>query len=277
MIREYEKIFRTNIAERNSACVKWNGTTAYIITGSQASWKLLDAKSYARLSNDEKKKAGKQFIRFTQLEYVDWSREHWLEVPDEVLSSYRHDRNRRGVDMFQKSSGILERDELERLTGKNLPDVKTLIPCHFLEEDGQVTAFGHGQCFRIPYKNRICDAVPKALRDETIFDLADAVFGRQVDKKFLGQAEFFSRTRLPTTIRLSRTRRRRIRSCNQIRRLVSFTSGRTTKAKRLPTGTRSAHEFAATNSTGTKKIPIGRPTGSSLTKTKNVLMTDKSH
>ena len=191
LIREYEKTFRTTIRERNSSCVKWDGTTAYIITGSQASWKLLDAKGYARLNDDDKKKAGKQFIRFTQLEYVDWSREHWLEVPDEVLSSYRHDRNRRGVDLFQKSSGVLERDELERLTGKTLPDVKTLIPCHFLEEDGQVTAFGHGQCFRIPYKNRICDAVPKALRDEKIFDLADAVFGRQVDKKISWASRVF--------------------------------------------------------------------------------------
>lgn len=140
----------------DKSCVTWDGKRAYIFTGTGGK---------------------KKFVRFTSLDCVNWSRGHWLEVSDDVLNSYRHDRNRRGVDLLEKKSGILERAELERLTGKTLPDVKTLIPCHFLEKDKQVTAFGHGQCFRIPYKNRICDAVPKNLRDEKIFDFADAVFG----------------------------------------------------------------------------------------------------
>ena len=113
------------------------------------------------------------------------------EVSDEILNSYNDDRKRRGVDLLEKSSGILERTELERLTRKILPDVKTLIPCHFLEEGGQVTAFGHGQCFRIPYKKRIGDAVPENLRDEKIFDFADALFGRQVDKKISWASRVF--------------------------------------------------------------------------------------
>ena len=175
LIREYEKKFRTTIPERNSSCVKWDGTTAYIITGSQARFKLLDENRYELLQGDEKKRAGKQFIRYTRLEYVDWSREHWFEVADDVLNSYRHDRNRRGVDLL-KSKDILNRAELERLTGKTLPDVKTLIPCHFLIEDEQVTAFGHGQCFRIPYRQRIGDAVK--ISDNELIDFADAVFGR---------------------------------------------------------------------------------------------------
>lgn len=177
LIREYENKFTTTIPERNSSCVKWDGTTAYIITGSQARDKLLDEKAYQKLTGDDKKKAGKQFIRFTLLDYVDWSRDHWLALPEEVRTSYEHDRNRRGVNLFT-DKGILKRAELERLTKKSLPDIKTLIPCHFLEERGQITAFGHGQCFRIPYQNRIADAVPKNLRDEKIIDFADAVFGR---------------------------------------------------------------------------------------------------
>ena len=175
LIREYEKKFRTTIPERNSSCVKWDGTTAYIITGSQARFKLLDENRYELLQGDEKKRAGKQFIRYTRLEYVDWSREHWFEVADDVLNSYRHDRNRRGVDLL-KSKDILNRADLERLTGKTLPDVKTLIPCHFLIEDEQVTAFGHGQCFRIPYRQRIGDAVK--ISGNELIDFADAVFGR---------------------------------------------------------------------------------------------------
>lgn len=54
-----------------------------------------------------------------------------------------------------------------------------MIPCHFLYEDNQVTAFGHGQFFRIPYKNAIGDVVPQNLQDEKIIDFADAVFGRK--------------------------------------------------------------------------------------------------
>ena len=175
LIREYEEQFNTTVAERNSSCVKWDGTTAYIITGSQRRDKLFDADDYNQLTGNDKKRAGKQFIRFTRLEYVDWCREHWLEVSDEVLNSYRHDRNRRGVDLL-KSKDVLNRSELERLTGASLPDVKTLIPCHFLEENDQLTAFGHGQCFRIPYRQRIGDAVKISGNDE--IDFADAVFGR---------------------------------------------------------------------------------------------------
>ena len=58
-----------------------------------------------------------------------------------------------------------------------MPDIKTLIPCHYLEEDGQVTAFGHGQCFRIPYKKRIGDAVKNS--DYNALDFSDLIFGTQ--------------------------------------------------------------------------------------------------
>ena len=97
-------------------------------------------------------------------------------MPDDVQTSYEHDRNRRGVNLFT-DKGVLKRAELERLTGKDLSDVKSLIPCHYLEEGGQVTAFGHGQCFRIPYKNRIGDAVKIAGNDAP--DFADIVFGKE--------------------------------------------------------------------------------------------------
>lgn len=193
LIREYEKIFNEIIAERNSSCVKWNESpdeaqidkpaeerrknVAYIITGSQRRNRLYDKESYEQLSDEEKKKAGKQFIRFIKIDYVDWAREHWIALPDDVRTSYEHDRNRRGVNLF-KDKGFLNRAELEQLTREKLPDVKSLIPCHYLEEDGQITAFGHGQCFRIPYQKRIGDAVPEALKSEEAVDFADALFGK---------------------------------------------------------------------------------------------------
>lgn len=172
-IKEYQERFNVVIPERNSSCVKWDGTTAYIITGSQ-SGRLYTEEEFKNLPRNEVLRVGKQFIRYTKLDYVDWSRDHWIALPEEVRSSYEHDRNRRGVDLFT-DKGFLKRAELERLTGKSLPDVKTLIPCHFLEENGQVTAFGHGQCFRIPYQNRIGN-VAQISGNEKI-DFADAVFG----------------------------------------------------------------------------------------------------
>ena len=117
---------------------------------------------------------GKQIIRFLSLADIDWSKR--IELPDDVLKSYEHDRNRRGVNLF-KDRGILQREQLKKLC-KNLPDdVKTLIPCHFLYEGDKITAFGHGQCFRIPYRNSIGGVVPAELQDEKAIDFADAVFG----------------------------------------------------------------------------------------------------
>lgn len=186
-IKEYQEKFNhgQKIPTYNGSCIKWHGDTAYIITGGNKY--LYDSKTYEKLSDNEKKRAGKQFIRFTKIDYVDWSREHWIELLDDVRESYEHDRNRRGVDLLT-DKGILNRAEVERLTGKTLPDIQTLVPCHFLYEGGQVTAFGHGQCFRIPYQNSIGDLVPDALKNPSLVDFADAIFGRE---KFWASRVYF--------------------------------------------------------------------------------------
>ena len=176
-ITEYEKEFNEPVKIRGDSKVVWHGREAYILTGSQPAFKLHDKESYERLNDDEKKKAGKQQIRFTKIDYVDWSREHWLELPDDVRESYEHDRNRKGVNLF-KDSGILKRDKIFELAPNAPAEIERLVPCHFLEEGGEVTAFGHGQCFRIPYKNAIGDAVEENLQSD-IVDFADAVFGRE--------------------------------------------------------------------------------------------------
>ena len=149
---DFKKIFPA----ADKSAVLWKDKTAYIFTGHNAK---------------------KKYIRFTSLDHVDWSRDHWFELRDELCRSYEHDRNRGGVDLFN-DKGILDRDRLKRML-KNLPeDVMTLVPCHFLEKHGEVNAFGHGQCFRIPYLHRISDAVPSELKTDMI-DFADAVFGRE--------------------------------------------------------------------------------------------------
>lgn len=168
----YDKIFR-NLKE---SCVIWDKDTAYIFTG---------------------KGGRKKFVRFTKLDYVDWSREHWVELPDEVRESYEHDRNRRGVNLFT-DDGILTGKEVERLTKKSLPDIKTLIPCHFLYEKNQVTAFGHGQYFRIPYKKSVGDLVPAVLKSQSLVDFADAIFGKE---KFWASRVFFEDAKIISTIK----------------------------------------------------------------------------
>lgn len=204
-IKDFQRQFGK--VEFKDSRIHWSGKIAYIVTGNQ--WakqpkRLLDAAAYKQFKDDlkalrdkkdarqiserdyaaEARKHGKQIIRFTSLDYIEPNRDKWLEVPDEVQSSYRHDRNRGGVDLFKDK--YLTRDELERRTGQDFPDVDTIIPCHFLTDGGQVTAFGHGQCFRIPYENRIGDAVKISGNDA--IDFADAVFGKE---KFWASRVYF--------------------------------------------------------------------------------------
>ena len=181
LIKEYLLETHKRNDDIKTSQIIWNGNKAFIITGTQAWNRLYDKNSYERLTDEQKKRAGKQFIRFTKIDYVDWSREHWKEIPDDVRESYEHDRNRRGVNLLDdKIGGILKGEQLKKLCGDSLPaDVKTLIPCHYLEEGGAVTAFGHGQCFRIPYKSSIGDTVPPELKSTEIVDFADAIFGRE--------------------------------------------------------------------------------------------------
>ena len=185
------------------------GAIAYIVTGNQWANKperLLDAAAYKQFKENlqalrekkiskaafdaEARKHGKQIIRYTSLLYIEPNREKWLEVPEEVLRSYRRDRNRGGVDLFKKEN-FLTRDELERRTGQDYPDVDTIIPCHFLtkkiaDKKFVVTAFGHGQCFRIPYEKSIGD-VAKISGSDAI-DFADALFGKE---KFWASRVYF--------------------------------------------------------------------------------------
>ena len=218
------KDFQTKYGEvgfRDSR-IQMAGAIAYIVTGNQWANKperLLDAAAYEKFKanlkilreklddkkidkkayDDEARKHGKQIIRFTSLLYIEPNREEWFEVPEEVLRSYRRDRNRGGVDLFKgeflvredKRKGALKRDELERRTGQDYPDVDTIIPCHFLtkeiaDDKSVVTAFGHGQCFRIPYKKSIGD-VAKISGSDAI-DFADAVFGKE---KFWASRVYF--------------------------------------------------------------------------------------
>lgn len=131
------------------SCITWEGHRAYIFTG---------------------KGVKKKYVRFTSLDYVKWDGE-WLELTDEVLNSYRHDRNRGGVD-------LLDKDNPGWLGSKDLPEgVEGLIPCHYITDGKHVKSFGHGQCFRVAYEKSIGNAVRISGNEQV--DFADEVFGRE--------------------------------------------------------------------------------------------------
>jgi len=204
MISEFQE--RYGAVDNKDSRVFWGKDDeikrAYCLTGNQFAkqpWKLMDRTAYqkykatlaelhAKLKAGKISKKdhafevrrlnrGKQIIRYTSLDYVDWNGQ-WLELSDEAQNAYRADRNRirsSGVNLFN-SEGILKGAELKRRVGSALPDdVDSLIPCHYIADGKSIKSFGHGQCFRIPYQNPIGAAV-KISGNEAI-DFSDLVFG----------------------------------------------------------------------------------------------------
>lgn len=197
-IKEYLSQYRTNISPLKSSRIDWQGTKAYIITGSQKNFKLKTRDEYERMRPNEKLRAGKQQIRYVDLQDMDKSRDHWLKIPESVIYEYENDTKRGGVNLLKYEPKTEAGKNIKQgpLTGDRLksmvPDlvkqgVEYLIPCFFLNDGEYVTAFGHGQCFRIPYNNSIGDRIPAALRTN-IVDYSDAIFGR---KELWGSRVFF--------------------------------------------------------------------------------------
>ena len=175
LIREYETKFHTQIPKniKKAPSISWRDDTAYIITGSQSDDKLAnDFDEYKRLLEAKDNKIGKQFVRYICLRHADWSLRH--SVPDKVVQDYIDDKKRNGVDLLQ--NGILKAAQVKKM-GYPIPaDIKSVVPCCYIIENGKVSAFGHGESFRIPYKHSIMDAVPDGLKDT--IDFADAIFGQ---------------------------------------------------------------------------------------------------
>lgn len=126
---------------------------AYILTGNQSN---------------------KRYIRY--IDNPDWSIEY--PVPDAVIQDYRDDKNRRGVNLLdEKSKNTKVKTDAQKFAQRD--DIDFLAPCFYVMEDNQITAFGHGRSFRIPYRHSIGDRINKNLENETVIDFTDAVFGRK--------------------------------------------------------------------------------------------------
>ena len=142
--------------------------------------------AYEAVPESRRRTLGKQFIRYYSLRDADWSTNHRIPVPEAVISDYIEDTNRRGVDLLE-DKGRLPAEKAKALGAGFGDDIISVIPCGYLERNGEVTAFGHGLCFRIPYENGIMDAIPANLQQDTI-DFATAIFG---DKERWASRVFF--------------------------------------------------------------------------------------
>lgn len=179
LIGEYEDTFGVKVPTKAPvSSVVWRNDIAYIITGNQDKNKLKRTQAeYDAVPDYQRKRLGKQFIRYYSLHDADWSTNHRLTVPETVLNDYVEDTNRRGVDLLAEK-GHLPADKARELGAKLDADIVSIVPCGYLERDGEVTAFGHGLSFRIPYENGIMDAIPANLQQDTI-DFATAIFGNK--------------------------------------------------------------------------------------------------
>lgn len=105
-------------------------------------------------------------------------KKHWIigaptsksyDLDEKVVNDYYNDKNRNSINLID----YLNRNKKEYTNG---------IPCFFLYEDGQVTAFGNTALFRISYKNSIGKLLPENHKSDEL-DMAEALFGRVMKKQ----------------------------------------------------------------------------------------------
>ncbi|HPW24303.1 MAG TPA: TIGR03986 family CRISPR-associated RAMP protein [Candidatus Syntrophosphaera thermopropionivorans] len=91
------------------------------------------------------------------------------KIDETVVNDYYNDKNRNSINLID----YLNKNKKEYTNG---------IPCFFLYEDGQVTAFGNTALFRISYKNSIGKLLPENHKSDEL-DMAEALFGRVMKKQ----------------------------------------------------------------------------------------------
>lgn len=158
--------------EYNTAAINWNydAQSADIITA----------------------KAIKEKKHYLTIEKADWNDKNWLEVPDQVIESYRADKSKGRYDLLseyhartqEKARGFTHRD-----------DIDLIVPCCYVADGTTVRHFGHGRYYRITYNHSIGDHVPTGLKTQQI-DFATAMFG---DKELWAGRVFFDDARLEGT------------------------------------------------------------------------------
>lgn len=197
--RDTIKNFMPDILEPGKASrvrksdVIWKGTNAYIWTGTLGIEALRNGAKYglfdtlqeydaakekynkehkADIANGKPFNMGKQLIRYIKLKETQWN------IRTEVdIKQYQKDNNRKGVDLLDRRV-MRKASDFRKIV--NIPsDISAIAPCYYIPDEGVVEAFGHGRCFRIPYKHSIGEIVEKSYKEysDDMIDYTDAVFG----------------------------------------------------------------------------------------------------
>ncbi|MBD2311097.1 TIGR03986 family CRISPR-associated RAMP protein [Desertifilum sp. FACHB-1129] len=83
-----------------------------------------------------------------------------IPIPDELIQKYR-EQITQGQEKLLGKNGVLQHNH----------------PVFYLVEEERLTFFGHAMMFRLPYQLSPLDFVPEELRDTSILDFAEAIFG----------------------------------------------------------------------------------------------------
>ncbi len=113
--------------------------------------------------------------------YLNQNPPTFIDVPNEAIEE---DLNKRLVDRFHDDDQISRWQRLAFPNGKPRGAqrerdgyLRDGEPVFFLEENGSLIFFGRAQMFRLPYRQRPIDLVPRELRDPNDIDFAEAIFG----------------------------------------------------------------------------------------------------
>lgn len=94
---------------------------------------------------------------------INEPQEEEIEINEQIINDYKNDKWR------DKESNVLS-----MLDNHSTNEV----PVFYIERDGKLITFGNTPMFRLPYKHKVGDLVPQNLKDSSILDIAETIFGR---------------------------------------------------------------------------------------------------
>lgn len=143
-------------------CVKWNNEDAYIYTGK------IYKESHCYCIKDPNFKTRYQ-------------------VSEKIYRSYIGDNNRKRLDLLKALIKTNKNNDKKILNDFYKNRCEFVVPCFYVEDNGEVLHFGAGPYYRIPYKQSIGDHIPACLKADDV-DFTAAVFG---NKEFWGSRVYF--------------------------------------------------------------------------------------
>jgi CRISPR/Cas system CSM-associated protein Csm3 (group 7 of RAMP superfamily) len=117
--------------------------------------------------------------RYTIHHRCDFTPADRILIGEDILQSYRDDITRKGIDLLDKNEHNWKHGQEARDFTRE-SDIDFVAPCFYLTDTaGNVTSFGFGRFYRLPYQESIGEHIPEELKDENIIDYTDAIFGKK--------------------------------------------------------------------------------------------------